>query len=409
MITARLPDNEAVRLDAIARYRLEGPGQEPAFDHAVQLAVNAFDVPISLVSIVGADLQCFKGKVGLDADQTARDISFCAHAILSDELFVIEDALADERFADNPLVTGAPAIRFYAGAPLRLKDGLVPGTLCLIDHRPRTLSEKERETLAKLARLVVDLIELRLDSTVAEERHRALDRMKDEFLAATSHELRTPVTSIMGSLGLLDRLSDDLPENVRRLVRIARDNSRRLAGLVNDVLDLSRLAEGAITVDVVSLDVERQLHEAVEANSGFAAAHGVRLERERILPGIRVLADANRLQQVLSNLLSNAIKFSPRGAAVTLAAQNDGERIVICVKDMGRGIPKAFQPRVFNRFEQARETDATEKGGSGLGLAISRELVALMQGQIGFSSEEGIGTTFWISLPSAARTNETLC
>jgi signal transduction histidine kinase len=399
MITARLPDNEEVRLEAIERYRLDGPGQEPAFDHAVQLAINAFDVPISLVSIVGADLQCFKGKVGLDAEQTARDVSFCAHAILSDDLFVVEDALNDERFADNPLVIGHPAIRFYAGAPLRLKDGLVPGTLCLIDHRPRTLSEKDRETLERLARLVVDLIELRLDSTVAEERHRALDRMKDEFLAATSHELRTPVTSIMGSLGLLDRLSDDLPENARRLVRIARDNSRRLAGLVNDVLDLSRLAEGAITVDAVPLDVADQLREAVEANSGFSQAHDVRLECRPVAPGLKAVGDANRLQQVLANLISNAIKFSPRGAAVMLSAKREDERVVISVEDTGRGIPKAFQPRIFNRFEQARDADATEKGGSGLGLAIARELVALMHGQIGFSSEEGSGTTFWISLP----------
>lgn len=406
MITARLPDNEVVRLDAIARYRLDGPGQEPAFDHAVQLAVNTFDVPISLISIVGTDLQCFKGKVGLDADETARDISFCSHAIVSDDLFVIEDALNDERFADNPLVTGAPAIRFYAGAPLRLKDGLVPGTLCLIDRRPRTLSEKERETLARLARLVVDLIELRLESTVAEERHRALDRMKDEFLAATSHELRTPVTSIMGSLGLLDRISEDLPENARRLVRIARDNSKRLARLVNDVLDLSRLAEGAITLDLVPLDVERQLREALDANSGFAAAHDVFLEYESIAPGLIAMGDPDRLQQTLSNLISNAIKFSPRGAAVTLSARNEGAHIVITVEDVGRGIPKDFQSRIFNRFEQAREADATEKGGSGLGLAIARELVTLMQGQIGFFSEDGAGTTFWISLMRAAGQDE---
>ena len=155
-----------------------------------------------------------------------------------------------------------------------------------------------------------------------------------------------------------------------------------------------------VGVDVVPLDVEGQLREAVEAASGFAAAHDVRLESECHVSGCMVKADANRLQQVLSNLLSNAIKFSPRGAAVTLAARSEGERIVICVKDMGRGIPKAFQPRIFNRFEQARETDATEKAGSGLGLAIARELVTLMQGRIGFFSEEGIGTTFWVSLPA---------
>ncbi|MFY7835529.1 MAG: sensor histidine kinase [Novosphingobium sp.] len=399
MISAGLPDNEAIRLQAIARYQLDDPGREPGFDHAVQLAANAFDVPISLVSIVGADLQCFKGNVGLDADQTPREVSFCAHAILGNDLFVVEDALADARFADNPLVIGHPSIRFYAGAPLRLKDGLVPGTLCLIDHRPRKLGERDRATLERLARLVVDLIEMRLDSSVLEERHRALDRMKDEFLAATSHELRTPVTSIMGALGLLDRFADDLPENARRLVRIARDNSKRLAGLINDVLDLSRLADGAIALNPVPLDAGLQLHEAMEANSGFAAAHNIGLAGDIPCPAPILLADANRLQQVLSNLVSNAIKFSPPEATVTLSAGIEEDRVILRVSDTGCGIPKEFHSRIFNRFEQARDSDAKVKGGSGLGLAIARELVTLMQGQIGFVSEAGHGTTFWISLP----------
>lgn len=243
---------------------------------------------------------------------------------------------------------------------------------------------------------------MRLDSTVAEKRHRALDRMKDEFLSATSQELRTPATSILGSLGLLDRLSDDLPENARRLVRIARDNSKRLAGLVNDVLDLSRLAEGAITLDLVSLDAVGHLREAIEANSGFASAHDVRLECDTPAPGLFVMADANRLQQVHSNLLSNAIKFSPPQAVVTLSARREGERVVIAVQDNGCGIPEEFQARIFNRFEQARESDATVKGGSGLGLAIARELVSLMRGEIGFFSKPGEGARFWVSLPASA-------
>lgn len=399
MIVAPIPAGEQDRLTAIGRYRLDSPGQEAPFDHAVQLAADAFQVPISMVSIVGADTQCFKGRHGLDVNSTGRDIAFCAHAILGQDVMVVEDACIDPRFFDNPLVVGDPGIRFYAGAPLRLRNGQVPGTLCLIDRHPRPFSPRERDMLRRLATLVVDMIELRLESALATERHHAIDRMKDEFLAAASHELRTPITSIIGSLGLLTKFADTFSGPARRLVEIAHNNGLRLSRLVDDILDLSKLADNSMSFHIEHLTAPQILSECLDANSGYGAAHDVALVARPVTGYLALKADAHRLQQVLANLVSNAVKFSNKGGLVELSATPCGDFVRLSVADSGRGIPEEFRSRIFERFEQAETTDASVKGGSGLGLAIARELTVRMGGSIGFDSVLGQGTTFHVDLP----------
>jgi len=137
---APLTEREEERLDALRDYRILDTPDERAYDDLVALAAQICDVPIALISLVDSNRQWFKAKVGLEARETSRDISFCAHAILNDDILVIQDALADSRFATNPLVTCAPNIRFYAGMPLLSPAGLALGTLCVIDHEPRELN-----------------------------------------------------------------------------------------------------------------------------------------------------------------------------------------------------------------------------------------------------------------------------
>lgn len=400
MIPAPIPSDEEARLAAIEHYRLEGVGRENVFDHITELAVCAFRVPISLVTIVGSAQQCFRGAHGLPLLSTDRDVSFCGHAIIAPDIFVIPDALHDKRFADNPLVRGEPYIRFYAGAPLRLKDGSVPGTLCLIDRKPRVFDADQREELARLARLVVDVIELRLDGIIAEERHQALVRMQNAFISATSHELRTPLTSISASLGLLQAgASDGLPEQARRLIAIAHANSKRLVALVNDILDIDKLSAGQVEFDCQPLIVASVLQDSVDANAAYAADHGVALVIEPVPEQLLVDADHHRLLQVLTNLLSNAIKFSNRGESVILGARALDGHVRITVSDSGRGIPEDFRERIFTRFAQAELADSRDKGGTGLGLAIVKEIVERMSGNVGFDTEVGEGTSFHVDLP----------
>ena len=160
MIPAPTPSNEAERLAALYALLLLDTPPEQRFDKIVEFAAEEFEVPIALISLLDTYRQWFKAAVGLGQTcQTGRDISFCGHAIMRTEIMVVEDALLDERFHDNPLVTGAPHIRFYAGAPLILSNGLALGTLCIIDTKPRQLDAMARAILATLRSLVIRELE----------------------------------------------------------------------------------------------------------------------------------------------------------------------------------------------------------------------------------------------------------
>jgi len=159
--TPGLPKNEAERLRELAEYRLLDTEPEPAFDALTKLAAHVADTPIALVSIVDADRQWFKSRCGLDATETPRDVSFCGHVVESEEALVVNDAFEDDRFADNPLVTGGPHVRFYSGTPLRTKAGFVLGTLCVIDSDARTLTDEQHQMLGLLAEQVSAQLELR--------------------------------------------------------------------------------------------------------------------------------------------------------------------------------------------------------------------------------------------------------
>lgn len=154
MKTPDLPPDESHRLSGLDELRILDTPPEERFDRLTRLAARTFDTPIALISLVDSDRQWFKSRHGLEASETGRDISFCSHAILREEPRVVENALTDERFSDNPLVTGDPNIRFYAGAPLHDQHGHRVRTLCVIDSRPHTFDTSDRTLLRDLADLV---------------------------------------------------------------------------------------------------------------------------------------------------------------------------------------------------------------------------------------------------------------
>jgi diguanylate cyclase (GGDEF)-like protein len=159
MIAPATPSNERQRLATLRSLKILDTPPEERFDRITRLARNVFGVPIALVTLVDAERQWFKSNQGLHGCETPRNISFCGHTILQDQPMVVEDARTDERFSDNPLVTGDPGIRFYAGYPLSAPDGSKLGSLCIIDRKPRKLSDAERQTLVTLGRLIESELE----------------------------------------------------------------------------------------------------------------------------------------------------------------------------------------------------------------------------------------------------------
>ena len=221
---------------------------------------------------------------------------------------------------------------------------------------------------------------------------REMDRMKSEFISVISHELRTPLTSINGALGLLrGTAAESLPDSARKLLDIADRNCRQLVVLINDTLDMDKIASGQMRLESRAQALAPLLEDAVKANVAYAGSFGVELHLEPVAGDIRVDVDSNRLTQVLSNLLSNAAKFSEPGDTVNIAVVTAGNRVRITVSDEGCGIPEEFRTRIFGRFEQADSSATRAKGGTGLGLHISKQLVELMHGQIGVRGRRRYG------------------
>ncbi|MBL1274388.1 MAG: PAS domain S-box protein [Oceanospirillales bacterium] len=660
MRAPELPANESARQATLDQLRILDTPPEARFDRLTRMAARLLNVPIALISLIDRDRQWFKSCVGLDVSETPRSISFCGHAILDRQPLVIEDTWEDERFCDNPLVTGTPNIRFYAGTPLHSADGQALGTLCVIDRKPHTLSEEDRQSLRDLADCAEEQISARelaihyreqelqqqneslvmlkqladmvpgglyqfrrypdghmsfpfssvgIERTLGVTRKQARDnavelfkiinpddlpaveasvnesarqlstwsiqfrvrgkegrwrwieghstpqklsdgsiiwhgylediddkksvmlslkeselqlrrlfelapngillsdyltseiidvnaamlastgyskdeflkldyrklltpdhvtrradalnqlrttgyfgpieqnvinregitypvilhsmlirdsserkllwvlmediserkkieRMKNQFVSTVSHELRTPLTSITGAIGLLaSGAAGNLPEKARDMMAIAKRNAQQLARLINDLLDMEKLVEGMLDIELERQPLQPLLEQAVATNQSYGAQRKITIDPVSDIPGTVVFVDGQRLLQALNNLISNAIKFSPDNGRVYLSACHELSEgkptVLIGVEDSGQGVPTAFRDQIFQRFAQADSSDTRSRGGTGLGLAITRELITAMGGEVGFESLPGQGATFWIRLPVA--------
>lgn len=226
------------------------------------------------------------------------------------------------------------------------------------------------------------------------------ERMKSEFISMVSHELRSPLTSIKGSMGLLlSRAAGELPSKARALLEISHRNADRLVLIINDILDLEKISTGQLEFNLEETDIAELLRETSAANSSLEQRHGVRIQVENTDTPMQVTTDPNRVIQVLTNFLSNAAKFSKPGERITIRAEENDHELRISVSDRGQGIPASEEHKVFQRFADLSNSKRAEKGGTGLGLSVCKAIVENLGGKIGFDSREGFGTTFYFTLP----------
>ncbi len=404
------PSNEAERLACLHHLCVLDTAPESRFDRLTRIAQQHFGTQMALISLIDSDRQWFKSRQGLEAEQTPRDISFCGHAILQDDIFEVSNALEDDRFADNPLVTGPPAIRFYAGAPLSTQDGFHVGTLCIIDPHPRKLTAAERNMLRDIADCIqVELEQERLLGIMreyqdaqralleAKEKAESASRAKSEFVANMSHEIRTPLNAVLGMAQVLEKSA--LTHKQQEQVAVIRKAGKSLLGILNDILDFSRIEAGRLVLEQRECNLRQLLDDLQPMIRSTIGEKPLRYNSHvaASLPTF-IHIDALRLQQILINLTGNAVKFTDAGEiAVNVDVLRQDQQhlwLSFSVRDTGIGISEEQQQHLFDAFTQADNSVTRRYGGSGLGLAICKRLVNLMGGEITIQSTPGVGSTF---------------
>lgn len=405
------------RIAALHDLQILDTSREEEFDELVEIASSICKAPISLISLVDSDRQWFKARTGLQSSQTSLHESVCAHAILDDEPLIISDTQLDPRTRDNPLVHNEVNMRFYAGVPLRVDNDLPIGTLCVLDTVPRDLSTEQLRALQVLGRQVMTRITLRTALERERELKLQLEQQRDKllsmnlkltnanesknlFLAMLSHELRNPLSALSNGLSLLDDTSAG--EQQQDTVQMMQRQCSQLTRLLDDLLDVSRISRGKISLKHSTIALAPVLEDAHGTLAADAAVKRIQLELSDVPADVHVHADAARLLQVVVNLLHNAIRYTPAGGHIKLGAMVESDHVLVRVEDTGQGICKEDLEKVFDLFVQLENTGLPANHGLGLGLALVNELVSLHGGNVTVESEgPGCGSTFCVALPLA--------
>jgi len=228
------------------------------------------------------------------------------------------------------------------------------------------------------------------------------DLRKSAFISTVSHELRSPLTSIKGAMGLLlSQSAGELPSSALTLLEIAHRNADRLILIINDMLDIEKISSGEMSFDIQEVDLVALIAETGEANAMLQQRFGIDVQMIGMGSPVLLHTDPNRIIQVLTNLLSNAYKFSKPNGKIIIKLEEDVDHIRVSVQDEGPGIPEDEQFKIFDRFADMANSDRASKGGTGLGLSICKEIVESFGGAIGFDTKAGVGTTFFFCLPRA--------
>lgn len=410
MITPPPLPNENERLVALYRYNILDTEAESDFDDLVEITAELCGVEIALISLIDSDRQWFKACTGLDATETHRDISFCGHAIHDNDIFEISDATQDLRFHDNPLVVGAPHIRFYAGRPLRTPDGHNIGTLCLVDAKPRSLTPQQRKLLNFLASQVEQKLSLRRKNELLSQGLQAIQTqanllasgndLRDHILGVLAHDLRSPVASLEGILNAFDQDYLD-PELFRELIECLRPNLQKNVEQLNKVLHWAHQQVSQGSEDVQSCALADIATESRAWVLHCAQKKGIEIVLELEELPLYALGNPEYVHIVWRNLLSNGVKYSKMGDRVTVFARRDGDRISLGVRDQGLGISEHMVNQLLSRKNTVSTLGTDDEMGTGLGLLLCHTYLLKMNSQLEIESHLGQGSAFYFQLPIA--------
>jgi two-component system, NtrC family, sensor kinase len=413
-----VPKNENERLQALLDYTILDTPPEVRFDEIVQLASNICGTSISLISLVDSERQWFKANIGIPATETPRDISFCGHVIAGSEILIVPDALKDSRFMDNPLVTGGPKIRFYAGAPLTTPEGHSIGTLCVIDPEPRHLTADQQSALAFLSKQTIALLELDKALKKSQENFKELQRLtrivkeREQLLYSNSklvslgematgiaHEINNPLGIILGRLALLrSSFEQGLPppnNEVAQTIAKLEIAAERIEKIIKSMKSISRS------------DLEAELHlERISVKSLVDEVSELFRNSNHLVKitfkgkDIPFLGDYVQISQVIINLIQNSLHaMATQEGWIEIETEEIDGFLKLSITDNGPGISEDVKDKVFLPFFTTKNPGK----GTGLGLTISHTIVKAHGGNLVLDRASPY-TKFVITLPLALRT-----
>lgn len=398
MSTLPFPENEEERLRALESYHIFDTGEHEDFDALTSLASAICRIPIALITFIDEKRQWFKSHHGTDFTENLRELSFCTHVIAStEEIMIVPDATKDDRFANNPMVTGPTKVIFYAGVPLVNEDGFALGTLCVIDQETHSLTTEQVTALKTLAKQVVDKVELKRKVMSLEKANQELlnsNVLIQKFASMAAHDIKNPLSSILLTSQALkirhEKLQD---EGCLRLVDLNIASTKNLIGMVDEMLEYSR-TPSLLIAKKRHFDLNLELNKII---SLLLVPENVtiNLPAERHEVYLALIA----FEQIMINLLSNAIRYNNKEhgvISIRFAADDGFYRFEI--EDNGIGIAEQYHEKIFGNNFTLKITDRYNKKGTGIGLSTVKDLVNALNGNIYVKSVPGEGATFFIAI-----------
>lgn len=398
MIKPNKPFNEAERLHELRSYRILDSLPEAEYDDITKLAAYICQTPISLISLLDENRQWFKSAYGVEAKETARDIAFCAHAINNpSNVMVVEDSRKDERFFDNPLVTEWPQVISYTGYPLVSSGGYALGVLCVIDNKPRKLSEDQQLQLKALANQVIKLLELRKAKALLEENLAKLTEKNLElkkFSSIVAHDIRSPLINITGLIDLIRRgFIGKYDGDTAEILGLIEESVVSLSSLVTCILEHNQndntLAEMAVEFDLTVLI--QSVVKMLDSRNVYRISY----------PDYHPMLVTNRtaLQQILINLIANSIKHNQQtNLSIQVIFEEDENTYKFGIKDNGHGVDVKHINHIIKNNHTEPSIVRSGVHGNGIGLYTVRRLVEGLAGSISVESEPHRGMTFWFTI-----------
>jgi len=389
---------EAEKLEILKNYHILDSEEEEEFDNITRLAAEICQVPFSLISLFDSGRQWFKSSHGLHIREIPEEHSFCRHALKHPgETLLVSDSAKDKRFVDNPLVTGYPHVRFYAGAPLLIPQGFALGTLCVFDQQPATLSKTQLSSLQMLAKQVIQLMELRkanLDLKNLKSDLESRNSELEQFAYVVSHDIKSPLASIvLVSEMLRENFGGSIDEGSDQLLNVLNRASSKIKNLADGILSYYH-GERALNDLAESFNLGNCIQEIIDL---------MRVNQQTVIHFPReddiIHTNKTAFEQILINLIQNALKYSDKEKTIVeIRFRKTDEFYAFEVQDNGRGIPEADRQKIFEPFTTLGIQDRSGVLGTGIGLSIVKKLIEKQGGQIQVWSAPAGGSIFAFTL-----------